>query len=380
LNQDTQYSQQRPAQPFTDRNEVTKRLGTESYMRRQDSQPRITTPSNSEQVPSQVVRGAPSRGLKDMLVPSIEIERSSDAPAQLPQRNMRGTVYSGYEEELFPQQAGERRRLTPPTREVIVIDDTPPQIKRRRIVYEEDAGRFRPLPSYEPRFSSTAPDADSHLIPISSVRRDFLVHQPRTQSRSSQGLFRDVQPPLGGTSSEQRLPVYNARPEDSVYFDTDPARRTQPVLSHGQWGESRSVEREQPIPDPISSGPPEPRRFLAQNERSSELNRTRQHEPELEKGRRIQAHAPFTFPVEKRVTRYNEMGPFVATDLALTHNFSQSRTDNPVIRAGEGFPAARGSAHQVNAPYQYDGYTDRSSTTFHNTQERSPVRYMERPR
>lgn len=353
------------------------RPGPESYMRRRDS---LSPPDTSsmEQRPSQVVRGSPSNGLKDMLVPSIEVPHSSEAQSEEHGRDIRQIVYSGLEKETHPRHVVERRWHSPPSRQVIVINDSPPEVKRRRIVYEDDSGRFRPLPS----FSSTAPGADSHLIPVSSVHpRDFIVQQPRMPSQSDQGLFRESP---GGIAREPHISVYDARPGDFVYFDSDRghSRRTEPAMDYPpQWSEPRHMTQEAAstrLPERASEAS-HLRQPVFQNVRIEDRDRViREDESDFRQGSRVRSHASPVFPVDNRASR----GPALAfPDQTFIHNFSQSRIDSPGPRASDGFAAPgvshHGSVRQSSAPQAYAD-SDRFSTSVHRTQDPLLVRYLER--
>ena len=120
---------------------------------------------SKEQMPPQVVRGSPSQGLKDMLVPSIET--SSDGSSE-----RREFSHGGAQQDAYSR----RRMLSPPPqRQVIVIDDSP-EIKRRRVFHHDD-------------MLQTVRQSE---FPVSSSvhSRDFIA-QPR-----------------------QRMPVYDAAPSD----------------------------------------------------------------------------------------------------------------------------------------------------------------------
>ena len=121
-------------------------------------------------------------------------------------------------QEAYPERDVEPSMHSPSQRQFIVINDDSPLLKRRREVYEDDAGRFRPRIPRDQDIYSIASRADSYSIPASSVEsRDFLVRRDRLPSQSAQAFLRDVQPSMTNPVDEERLPIYDA-PPDSAYF------------------------------------------------------------------------------------------------------------------------------------------------------------------
>jgi len=165
------YHQQRPqSRVLRDREAVPRLPPTEYVMHYRDAPSLRRTPTyaSMEQKPPQVVRGSPSQGLKDMLVPSIET--SSDGSNE-----RREISYSGIQQDAYSRRG---MLSPPPPRQVIVIDDSP-EVNRRRVDHDDMPHIVR-----QPDF------------PISSSvhSRDF-ISQPRP-----------------------RIPIYDDAPSDNFSF------------------------------------------------------------------------------------------------------------------------------------------------------------------
>lgn len=347
--------------------------------------PRLGTPSYAtrEQAPL-VVRAPPvSNGLQDMLVPSIE-KASSDAVYGSPRPDGRHEVYDG-QQEPYPRRVIECRRQSPAPRQVIVINDDTPQLKRRRVVYEDDAGHFRPVPSRDQDFYSTAPRADSHILPASSVQpRDFLVRRERLPSQSSQGLFRDVQPSLTSPVVGERIPIYDAPPE-SDYFTSLPDRHRRVEVGHGSiQRDGPPIKRQMDSPQPYieKRGEISYTRRPVNEDMRVRHDRARQAQPEFSFRDSVQRPSSPAFPVSS-VSRPHETGPDPVGYQAFLHNFSQSRLDPPLPRARDSFTVASERSHQnsiaqANIPQRYGDRPAESFTTLRSAEARSPVQYVER--
>lgn len=359
-----------------DRGEVIARPPAERLAYYQGVSPRPSAPPQHtrEQYPEEhrlplMVRRSPSRGLQDMLVPSIETG-SSDALVQPRRPDVRREIYPGLDQASYPRHVVERRRQSPEPHQVIVINDSP-QPKRRRVVHD-DPGHFRPLPFRDQVVYSTAPPPESHLIPASSTQhRDILAQNTRNPGQLSQGLVRDTQQSLTRPSGE-RIPIYDA-PADG-YNPAVPSRRVDFGVGPGHQREvpRRVINPLRPLPDenlylrrPAAEEAPERGHdFIPRNQ--------------------TQRRSP-SFPVSNRVSRSYGMGPDpVYADHSSIHNFSDSRFDPTPPRAKEGINVGperprQNFAGQGNIPVRFEDQSARSFTTIRHAQERSPEQDMARP-
>lgn len=312
-------------------------------------------------------------------MPSIETA-SSDAVIDSPHRRQH-EVYQG-RQELYSQCVVERPLQSPPRRQVIVINDDTPPLKRRRVAYEDDAGRLRPLPSRDQEFYPAASRADSYLLPASSVqRRDFLIRPKRLQSQPAQGLFRDAEPSMTGPVVGERIPIYDAPPE-SGYLTPLPDRYRRVEGGYG------SMQQEGP---PFQRQLNSPQQYLENRSESSftqrplnggmrvaEHDRARQPHTEFSYRETVQRPPSPAFPVSSRVSRSYEMGP-------ESVNFSQSRLEPSLPRARDGFNAAAAeSSHQnsilqESVPLRYKDRPEETFTTLRSAEARPPAQYVERP-
>jgi hypothetical protein len=369
-----------------DRNEVIARPQVERSVYYQDG-PRLGTPSQQarEQRLPLMVRGSPSHGLQDLLVPSIETG-SSDALVESSRTNMRREVYGDFDQASYPRHVLERRRQSPAPHQIIMIDDIP-QPKRRRVVHD-DSGSFRPLPFRDQTMCSTAPYAESHLIHASSIQpRDFLVQNPRDPVQLNQGLLRDTQQSLTGPSGE-RIPIYDA-PAESGYTAAIPSSLRRAEYAAGPAHQREVPRRLMSPPRRLPDNVKEKiylRRPVAEGVRMVERGQVvRLKEPDF--GPRNQAQRPSSpcFPVSSRVSRSYEMGPDpIYTDQDFIHNFSQSRLDPPLSKTRGGMNMVRDRPHQNfdiqgNIPKRLEDEPVRSFATVRPAPARSPVQYGERP-
>lgn len=341
------------------------------------------SPSMQEQRLPPLVRGSPSHGLQDMLVPSIETG-SSDALVGSPRPAIRRDAYVVLEQSSYPRPAVERRRHEPELRQVILIEDDSPHHKRRRVIQEDNSGRFRPLPSHEKRLPVPAPYTDSHLMPASSVHsRDFLVQHQRISSQPSQGLFRDNQPPLA-----DRIPIYDAQTEPGYPTPSSgPLRRVDVDFGSIHQQEMSHVARHNGFPNAL------PNNLVGMGEIRESVNNMRVVEREhtvrrveSDLGHRSQIRQlPLpNFSAQSKDSRSYEMGPGpVVADHTFSHNFSQSRTAPSLLRDGNGFSTSEHSYQNFVSPGSNDSqqYRDNSAglpIDVRYRQERPQVQYMQR--
>lgn len=375
----------RPAAERPTHYQVTQRHGTPLYTTREQGLPAV-------------VRGSPiTHGLQDMLVPSIETA-SSDAVIDSPHPDRRHEVYEA-PQESYPrrvvERVVERRRQSPAPHQVIVINDDSPQLKRRRVVYEDGLGHFRPLPPRDRDAYSTAPRADSYLLPASSVQRDFLVRHERPP-QSSQGLFRDGQPSLAGPVVGERIPIYDT-PLDSNYFapTSDRYKRLEagyvPIQRDGP-----PIKRYADSPQPYLDAGDRPytRRPVNGNVRVVENDGASPAQPEFSSrifenaGESSYARRPVSGDMRTvENDRVNQAQPEISSRVpqrdgyqVLLDNLSQSRLDpTPLPRARDGFAAPSYSTTQVNTESRYENQPSEVFTKLRPEEARSPVRYVERP-
>lgn len=182
------YSQQPPPSRGILGTEAARQLIERPVYCREGSSPRRTpTYVSREQKPPQVVRGSPSQGFKDMLVPSIET--SSDGSSE-----RRNSSHVGFRHEPYSRRLPERRMASPLPRQVIVIDDSP-DVKRRRVVHEDV----------------------SHIVRQPEIPPSRSIHSRPFISQS-----------------RERVPVFDAVPSEDVFF------------SRNSRGNSCRYEREEP--------------------------------------------------------------------------------------------------------------------------------------
>ena len=296
------------------------------------------------------MRASPThQGLQDLLVPSIETA-SSDAVD-----SSRHEVYRGYQ-EADPQRVVERPTLSQPHRQVIVVDDSPPiPVKRRRVVYEDEAGRFRPFPSRDQVSPYSAPGAGSYLLPVSVPPRDFPVHREGLPSQSVQGLFRDVQTSMTSPVTRERIPIYDA-PPDNGYFTSPSDRYRRFEDSHGSIQQEGSpIKRQIGSLQPYSEQSPYTRQSVNGGISVVEHDSAREPYPVFSSRDTTQRPLP-PFSVSSRVPPSNDVG----RGMFLTNFSPQSRVEPPLPRARDSFTAAPQGPHQnsllqQNNPPQYMG-------------------------
>ena len=367
------------------RDEVIVRPLSERPVYYQDAPQRLGTPSYQlrEKRPPLVVRGSPKRhGLQDMLVPSIETA-SSDVVTTSPRLNERHGVHGRFDhpQDSYQPQMVDRRMQSPPRRQVIVIDDSP-QPKRRRVVREDDSSHLRPIPSRDHNFYTTAPHAESHIIPASSIQpRDFFVRRSRLPSQSTQGMFRDTQP-------AERIPIYDA--PESGFFTAHPDHlRANSDFGSGGHREDRHIARQLRPSKPLESAsenvyrrPVDTNHNMMMGEPDRNI---RQVDPDFRPGNNAQRSPSPSFHVSERISRSYEMGPAPeVADQAFLHRFSQSRLELPLPEARDGFIILPERPHQSFVsrgivPQRHEDKPNRAFQTVHPVRARSPARYIERP-
>jgi hypothetical protein len=334
------------------------------------------------------VRGSSAtQVLQDMLVPSIEPVTSDVA---LPRLNEPLGVQDSisYSQDPRPRRVIEQRVHSPAPRPRAIINDGSPHVKRRRLIHEDDAGHFRPLPSRDFSLHSTH---DSHLTSTSSAHSgEFLARQPRVSSQSTQGLFRD-QPTFIDSAAAERLPVYDA--PESGYFKTHPGylrriddRSSIQAPSMGQMSN--------PVQDNMSEGAYSGRPTHMQNrsEKWEVVQRDRRPPPaEYSRGSHISRPLSPEFSVSSRTLSHSYGPSSVVPDQDFVPSLSQSRMIH-AERAPQSFVnyrsvqdrevhSARGGftilAERV--PQSHEDHSARSFATIPSVRARSPVRYVERP-
>lgn len=314
-----------------------------------------------------------------MLVPSIETA-SSDALIESPRLDRQHEAYSS-QQESYPRRIVERRRQSPAPSQVIVINDDSPQLKRRRVVYEDDAGPFRPVASRDHDLYSSAPRAESRY-----VRREITSSQP------GQGMFRHANPSFTGPLVGERVPIYDAPPDTGCY--TPPPERYRPVeVSHGTiQREGPPIKRQMESQQPYLENGGErsyTRQLITGDMRVIEHDRERQIQPDLRSKDPVQRPSPPAFPVS-RISRHREMDPEPVAYQSFLDNFSQARLDPPLPRARDGFTIIAERSHRNSLAHdnnsrrhEYrpaESFTPvESFTTLRRAEARSPVRYVERP-
>ncbi|KAE9375414.1 hypothetical protein N431DRAFT_542947 [Stipitochalara longipes BDJ] len=367
--------------PSTQRNEEIVRSQPDRYMYHQDVPARLSSPSHPrrDQGPSQVVRGSSaSQVLQDLLVPSIEPVTSDVA---LPRLNESLGIQAriNYSQDPHPRRVIEQRVHSPAPRPRAIINDSSPQVKRRRLIHEDDAGHFRPLPSRDFSLHSTL---DSHLMSTSSAHSgEYLVRHPRVSSQPIQGLSRD-QPIFIDPATAERLPIYDA--PESGYFQTHPGylRRTDDrpsqatsigQISHSirdnmsdgtylgrsthvgdrseQWG---MVERDRRLPP-------------AESEYSRGSHVLRPRSPEFSVSSRTLSHSYDPSSVRDGFTILAERAPQSFVD-------HRNRQDHEAHSARVGFTVLA-----ERAPQNLEDHSARSFATIPSVRTRSPVQYVERP-
>ncbi len=338
-----------------------------------------------EQPPAVAARASTSKhGLQDMLVPSIETA-SSDAVVDSPRPDRPHQVYRG-RQETCSQRVFERSMQSPQQRQVIVINDDSPELKRRRVIYEDDAGHFRPLPFRDHDHYPTAPRTASYSVPASSVQpRDFLVHHGRVPSQTSQALFGDVQPTLAGPIMGEQIPIYDA-PPDPGYLTSLPDRHRRVEAGYG------SIPREgAPIKRPLQS----PEHFLEDGSESFYTRRPlngdmrvienyARRRPHTEFNTRAMIQRPLspTFPVSSRVSRSYEMGH--VSEPTLLSDFSQSRPEPSYPSVRGDFATVSESSREIpiannNNSLRFEGRPAETFTVLRAGETTRPARYVERP-
>ncbi|KUJ18104.1 uncharacterized protein LY89DRAFT_614606 [Mollisia scopiformis] len=376
------YSQQGPIQgPSFPRDEVIVRSHTDRPIYYEEVLPRVGTPSRfiREQRPSQVVRGSPlKRGPEDMPLPSIETA-SSDIPT--PHKES---------QDFYPRRAVEQRLQSPAARQVIVINDDSPPVKRRRMVYEDDSGSFRPVPSRDHGLHVSAPHSASHLISAPSDQsEDFLVRRPAASSYSTQGLVRREPEFYTDPVTAERLPIYDA--PAPVYMGSRPeyTRRMEADPIPGRRVEDRSERPtgSQAYRDNIVDGPftriPTSMRSGGEGFQEAE----RDHSRQVQSGYNYGAQAVRPMSPEYRVSQQsrslNQAHGSNVPDQNFIHSFSQSRLDGQSSQARDGFTIISERPYQNGVDHgnhtRYEQNSARSVMPGTAPRVLSPVRYIERP-
>jgi hypothetical protein len=371
---------------MTERNDPTVRsmVSRPAYYHSAPQRDGTHSPFPKEQRPSIRVRGSP-HGLQDMLVPSIEVG-SSDASPHPP---VRRDVYGDLEQDSRPQFVVERRRCSPEYRQTIIIEDDSPQHKRRRVIQEDDIGRFRPLPSLDSRPFVTT-QRDSHLIPVSSASgREFLVEQSVQPSQSGQGLFRETAHPLAEPALGYRIPVYDAPPE-ARYYTPNHGHRGRNEVDFGAGYQRKVPQSMRAINSHHSSADMTtgPTRVVRQVDHAATPTEreiiNRQVDPDSALRGQIQQRPLPTFHAPNSGPRSYEIARPVVADQAFIDRFSQSQLDPHFSRARDGYIVPPDRSHATilessNAVQGYGDHSSRSSMIARQRQERSQVQYLERP-
>jgi hypothetical protein len=268
----------------------------------------------------------------------------------------------------------------------MVINDDSPQIKRRRVVIEDDPGRFRPLPPQDHSLSIPTQHNDSRLRSASSAHSgDFLVQRSRVLSQATQGMSWDSQPMYTEHATAERLPIYDAPKSD--YFPVHPEnfrrvasgqRSGQREDFYGMWQMGTS----QPTRDIAIENTHHQRpviEYRGEEIKVAERDRgVRQTEPQYV----LRPVSP-KFPESQKISRY-DMGPgSEVADQDFIQTFSQSRLDGPLLRTRDSLIALPENSHQhfvsqSNIPLRHMD-SNRSFATIPSSRARSPVQYSDRP-
>ena len=347
-------------------------------MYHQDVPTRLSSPPHPrrDQGPSQVVRGSSaSQVLQDLLVPSIEPITSDVA---LPRLNEPVGVQAriNYSQDPQTRRVIEQRVHSPAPRPRAIINDGSPQVKRRRLIHEDDAGHFRPLPSRDFSLHSAI---DSQLMSTSSTHSgEYLVRHPRVSSQPTQGLSRD-QPIFIDPATAERLPIYDA--PESGHFQTHPGY---PRRSDDRPSQATSMGPVSSTRDNMSVGayPGRPTHVGDRSEQWRMVERERRLPPiesEYSRGSHVLRPRSPEFSVSSR-TLSHSYGPASVRDgfTVLAERAPQSFVDHP-NRQDHEIPPGR-SAFTVlaeRAPQNLD--SARSFATIPSVRARSPVQYIERP-
>lgn len=340
------------------------------------------------------MRGSPlKRGPEDMPLPSIETASSDIATPRKDERRSAHEEFS-HSQEFYPRRVVDQRLQSPAARQVIVINDDSPPVKRRRMVYADDSGSFRPAPSRDYGLHVSAPHSASHLILTPSAQSDdFLVRRPAASSYSAPGLMR--RPPEFYTDpvTAERLPIYDASAPAYMASRPEYTRRVEAEPSSGLRVEDRS-ERPTgyslPNRDNIVDG------TFARNSirigngsgveryQEEERDNVRQIQTGYNHGARaVRPMSPkysVSQPFRSQYGAHSSNGP----DQDFIHSFSQSRLDGTSSQARDGFtvnserPYHQNIVDDGNHP-RYQAGPARSVMSGVAPRARSPIRYLARP-
>ncbi|KAG9235466.1 hypothetical protein BJ875DRAFT_270317 [Amylocarpus encephaloides] len=374
-----------PREQLMHRSEVIVRPQSDPRVNPRD-QPQygILPHSTRDQRPPQVVRGSPERhGLKDMLVPSIEITASEPmrhVPAE-ERRNAYESFDHSYESHVRP--VIETRRRSPPRRQVITIDGDSPQLKRRRTFYENDSGQFRPLPGRDHSVIS-APHADSHLLSSLYAQPGYSsARRPTVQNDVRQGLSGSTSCPSSYRATKERVPIYDTPGQFRRTENFDPRqsssatviRHIAPVRPFVDYNRRSEISSYRPV-----------------HEDRIEVHSTRLDGNDHGLGS-VNQDTQNTYPrrplspsvhASNRVSRSHDVHPSgIFGDQAFVHNFSQSRLNGSVhVRDGYNAVPERSRQMQDAAGGDSRGNEDRAARSYSThppARTRSPAGYMERP-
>ncbi|TAQ88086.1 hypothetical protein B7494_g3612 [Chlorociboria aeruginascens] len=365
--QDPNHLQRRLPEPIH-RNEVIVRTLSDRPMYYQDAPQRFSPPYLSrDQRPPLVVRGNQSQGLQDLLVPSIETA-SIDATVASPRLDRSYHTF-----EAQPKHPVRPRRQSP---EFIIINDDSPQVKRRRVVREDDAGRFRPIPSHDHHYVS-----DSHLIPISSVQSRPPLSRRSDSVSHSQGLYQNMQPPPADPAMIDRIPVYGVPQISYIGEASGQVRRPNGGLGFDVQA-NPSYERRIASPQPLGESNIDNshwRPAIGMRQIVEPVQVFQQGDPNRKDFIPIQASP--AIPVSSRnLLHERNTGPIPDQD--FIQSFSQSRIDTTLPQRRDSvLPSERPVRKFFGQERESDRNEDQSAQPFTTirTAQRSPVQYIERP-
>ena len=327
-----------------------------------------------------------SRGIQDMLVPSIETTSGN-----ISARSTERADTSNRLENISPvRPVLESRGQLPAQRQVIVIDDDSPQAKRRRVFPEDDAGRLRLISSHDQDRYAQHQERHSSLLPIQPG--NFPLQRSGATNLDGEGLYKTASTQWDTSLGDERLPVYDA-PESGV-FAIHPRLSGRSDVGYGSvpGGVSRipdnmgSAQRTRDItydyshhPRPVNDYERGPVR-MAERERFPEL-RPLNHPGD---GDRVQRPLSPKFPVQSRVSRsYGTVPVSAPADDDFVHTFSQSRLEGISSRPSGAFPISRersqpSAASQFNHPRTHELRPVSAFAPAPPARARSPMDYAQR--
>lgn len=326
--------------------------------------------SSLDHRPLQPVRGhLGTRGLQDLLVPSIEPTSSEDmaSSSRMHERHMAKYRHSQ------PPTVIENSRTSPNRRPVIVVEDNSPQFKRRRVVRERESGHCMPVPVND-QVRRRAVVYDESLATSSSfaLGDDFEFRPSNVPPEVSQGLYGDSQP-------RDRIPAYSQSFSGGYAQLPEQMRRTD--LSLGPVQEENHHNFRRLAISPQINGSVEPVYYrTVRIVESADSRGRREADFKYRSGNLVQRPVTGTSTFSAGISSQRDSGPAIA-DQPFIYRFSESKSEPSLQQTRESFillPERSGQTLREGvAQHGYENQPARPLAALHSVRARSPGRVFE---